>query len=43
VPEEFIEVATLERRLREAILTAHSQVAGPPQICAWARTCFLKD
>jgi len=43
VPEEFIEVATLERRLREAVLTAHSQVAGPPQICAWARTCFLKD
>src|SRR5215470_6726222 len=43
VPEEFIEVATLERRLREAILTTHSQVAGPPQICAWASTCFLKD
>src|SRR5215469_7974704 len=40
MPEEFMEMATLEKRLREAIVTAHSQVAGPPQICAWARTCF---
>src|SRR5215471_4616480 len=40
VPEEFIEMATLEERLREAIVRAHSQVAGPPQICAWAKTCF---
>jgi len=39
-PAEFMDMATLERRLREAIATAHSQVAGPPQICAWARTCF---
>jgi len=40
VPEEFMEMATLEGRLREAIVRAHSQVAGPPQICAWAKTCF---
>jgi hypothetical protein len=40
VPEEFLEIDTLERRLREAIVTAHSQVAGPPQICAWTRACF---
>jgi len=38
VTEEFFDMATLERRLREAILAAHSQVAAPPQICAWART-----
>jgi len=38
VAEELIDMATLERRLREAILVAHSQVAGPPQICVWART-----
>ena len=38
VIEEFIDMATLEKRLREAILAAHSQVAGPPQICVWART-----
>jgi len=43
VPEEFIEMATLESRLRETILAARSQVAGPPQICALAKTCFLND
>ena len=40
VPEEFLEIGTLEERIREAIVREHSQVAGPPQICAWAKTCF---
>jgi len=40
VAEEFMQMTTLEERLREAIVRAHSQVAGPPQICAWAKTCF---
>jgi len=38
VTEEFNDMATLEKRLKEAILATHSQVAGPPQICVWART-----
>ena len=38
VTEEFIEMATLEGRLREAILEAHSQVPIPPQVCVWVRT-----
>jgi|SRR5215469_9676179 len=42
-PEEFIEMATLESRLRKAILAGRSQVTGPPQVCAWAKTCFLND
>jgi ubiquinone/menaquinone biosynthesis C-methylase UbiE len=36
--DEFVEVATLETRLREAVRDAHSQVMGAPQICAWIRT-----
>jgi len=35
---DFIGIETLETRLREAVVAAHSQVAGPAQICAWTRT-----
>jgi SAM-dependent methyltransferase len=38
VAADFMGIETLETRLRNAVLQAHSQVAGPPQICAWART-----
>jgi len=33
----------LESRLRKAILAGRSQVTGQPQVCAWAKTCFLND
>jgi ubiquinone/menaquinone biosynthesis C-methylase UbiE len=33
-----IGIETLEVRLREAVVAARSQVSGPAQICAWART-----
>jgi ubiquinone/menaquinone biosynthesis C-methylase UbiE len=33
--EEFVGIDSLEARLRNAVLTSRSQVAGPPQICAW--------
>ena len=32
-----IEIETLELRFREAVVTAHSQVSGPSQICAWGQ------
>jgi SAM-dependent methyltransferase len=35
---DFMGIETLETRLRDAVRRAHSQVAGPPQICAWTRT-----
>jgi ubiquinone/menaquinone biosynthesis C-methylase UbiE len=38
VADEFVGIDSLEARLRNAVLTARSQVAGPPQICAWVRT-----
>jgi len=38
VAADFIGIETLETRLKEAVLRTHSQVAGPPQICAWTRT-----
>ena len=41
VGEEFVGIDSLEARLRNAVLTSRSQVAGPPQICAWVRTSRL--
>jgi len=38
VADEFLGIDSLEARLRNAVLTSRSQVAGPPQICAWVRT-----
>jgi len=37
VIEDFMNLATLERTIRKEISVARSQVAGPPQICAWAK------
>lgn len=37
VAADFMGIETLETRLRETVLRTHSQVARPPQICAWAR------
>jgi SAM-dependent methyltransferase len=38
IEADFMEIETLETRLRDAVRQAHSQVAGAPQICAWTRT-----
>jgi ubiquinone/menaquinone biosynthesis C-methylase UbiE len=35
--DTLMPIDTLEGRLRDAVVTAHSQVAAPPQICAWTR------
>ena len=34
--EEEVDVETLEGRLRDAVVSAHAQVVGPSQFCAWA-------
>ena len=34
---EVVGIETLENRLREAVVAARSQIAGPGQVCAWAR------
>jgi len=38
IANDFMEIETLETRVRDAVRLAQSQVAGPPQICAWTRT-----
>jgi ubiquinone/menaquinone biosynthesis C-methylase UbiE len=38
VADEFVGIDSLEARLRDAVVASRSQVAGPPQICAWVRT-----
>ena len=38
VMADSIGIETLEVRFREAVVAARSQVSGPSQICAWART-----
>jgi hypothetical protein len=35
---ESVEIETLERRLREAVVEARSQITAPGQVCVWART-----
>ena len=35
---ELVGIETLESRLREAVVAARSQIVGPGQVCAWART-----
>jgi hypothetical protein len=35
---ELVEIENLESRLREAVVAARSQIVGPGQVCAWART-----
>ena len=35
--KDVMVIETLESQLRDAIVAAHSQVSGPPQICAWTR------
>jgi hypothetical protein len=35
---ELVGIETLESRLREAVVAARSQIEGPGQVCAWART-----
>jgi ubiquinone/menaquinone biosynthesis C-methylase UbiE len=35
--KDALELEGLENQLRDAIVTTHSQVSGPAQICAWAR------
>jgi ubiquinone/menaquinone biosynthesis C-methylase UbiE len=37
VPGDFMDIETLETRVRNAVRKAHGQVAGAPQICAWTR------
>jgi ubiquinone/menaquinone biosynthesis C-methylase UbiE len=38
IAADFMEIETLETRIRDAVRRAHGQVAGAPQICAWTRT-----
>ena len=38
IAADFMGIETLETRVRDAVRRANSQVAGPPQICAWSRT-----
>jgi len=38
IATDFMGIETLETRVRDAVRRAHSQVTGPPQICAWTRT-----
>ena len=38
IAADFMGIETLEMRVRDAVRQAQSQVAGPPQICAWTRT-----
>jgi 2-polyprenyl-3-methyl-5-hydroxy-6-metoxy-1,4-benzoquinol methylase len=35
---ELVGIETLESRLREAVVAAHSQIVAFGQVCAWART-----
>jgi ubiquinone/menaquinone biosynthesis C-methylase UbiE len=35
---ELVGIETLEGRLREAVVAARSQIVGPGQVCAWAKT-----
>lgn len=35
--DTLMPIDTLEGRLRDAVVAAQSQIAAPPQICAWAR------
>jgi len=35
---ELVGIETLESRLRKAVVAARSQIVGPGQVCAWART-----
>ena len=35
---ELVGIETLESRLREAAVAERSQIVGPGQVCAWART-----
>jgi ubiquinone/menaquinone biosynthesis C-methylase UbiE len=35
---DSVEIETLERRLREAVVEARSQITAPGQTCIWART-----
>jgi hypothetical protein len=37
VPGETFTMEGLEKRLRDAVVEARSQVFGPAQVCAWAR------
>jgi ubiquinone/menaquinone biosynthesis C-methylase UbiE len=38
VVADFVDIETLETRVRDAVRKAHGQVMGAPQICAWTRT-----
>jgi ubiquinone/menaquinone biosynthesis C-methylase UbiE len=38
IAADFMEIETLESRIRDAVRRAHSQVRGAPQVCAWTRT-----
>jgi ubiquinone/menaquinone biosynthesis C-methylase UbiE len=35
---DFMDIDTLETRIRNGVRDAHSQVTGAPQICAWTKT-----
>jgi ubiquinone/menaquinone biosynthesis C-methylase UbiE len=43
IAADLVGIETLETRLRDAVRRAHSQVAGPPQICAWIRTYAVRN
>lgn len=38
IATDFMGIETLEVRVRDAVRRTRSQVAGPPQICAWVTT-----